>query len=356
MFFKDVNAGMAHKLRTNVTKFATYKAYHVTKVLKNILNDDKIPFKEKEEYQKKALKIFDRWQKTEQNTTVTRAITAKQFEQFMQEDNKRLFPNLRWLPSLSVNKREQHKVFYNRVWAKGDPFWNHNTPGSLWNCKCDWEETSDPPTSGNPKTKVAAPGLDVNPGKKGEVFTDKASYIRKGGKEATRSVIKYYYKDYESDLPISVLADLSEVDVNIRTGRVLINNKDIKTIEIRPHVFVHREKNPEYLINGVVADAKRLESWNVKSAFNRAIGQECRIVVIDLFEMETYKLNIQQLAQGITDRHEDFITNKIKSCFVVWKDRSVKIDAGFFDGFNEKEKWITTNAISKELYKLILNE
>lgn len=83
------------------------------------------------------------------------------------------------LPSRSVQLREQHIAFYNRVWAKDDPFWDDNQPGNLWNCKCDWQQVDDPVTDGNPQTAIRHQGLDGNPAKTGQIFTDNSSYVKK---------------------------------------------------------------------------------------------------------------------------------------------------------------------------------
>ena len=85
------------------------------------------------------------------------------------------------LPSCSVQLREQHIAFYNRVWAKDDPFWDDNQPGNLWNCKCDWQQVDDPVTDGNPKTAIRHQGLEGNPAKTGQIFTDNSSYVKKVG-------------------------------------------------------------------------------------------------------------------------------------------------------------------------------
>ena len=72
--------------------------------------------------------------------------------------------------------------FYNRVWPKDDPFWTYNQPGTLWNCKCDWEQTDEEPTDGNPDRRIVKPGLDQNPATSGQIFTDTAAYIKKAPK------------------------------------------------------------------------------------------------------------------------------------------------------------------------------
>jgi hypothetical protein len=203
-FFEDSGSGLSDIMRANVSRFAAYKAAHVTKALKSILNDNSMPEKERNAYAKKALKIFQNRQVTEQATAIARARTAKQFEGFTDEDSMRLFPNLRWLPSSAVAPRTSHMKFYFHIWAKTDPFWIKNSPGQEWNCQCDVEETADSETNNaavpQPKPKK---GLEGNPGIKeingnpnpyyGQAFTDNASYINgrensRQGREKTEAV------------------------------------------------------------------------------------------------------------------------------------------------------------------------
>ena len=108
----------------------------------------------------------------------------------------RLFPNMKWLPSASSHPREEHIPFYNRIWAKDDPFWATNMPGSLWNCKCSLQETDDDATENATVPAVApATGLDGNPGITGEIFTEEASYFQRAPKEAEKECNKAVFKD-----------------------------------------------------------------------------------------------------------------------------------------------------------------
>lgn len=153
--------------------------------LQDIMADESI--EDKSAAARATLRAFDRFQDAEYNTAVARARTAKQFETFMDPDNVRLFPNLRWLASRSANPRAKHIPFYNMVIPKVDKekailqFWQGCTPGTEWNCKCDLEETDDPPTHGWKETVKDAPvaprGLEGNPAQTGVVFTNNASYI-----------------------------------------------------------------------------------------------------------------------------------------------------------------------------------
>lgn len=111
-------------------------------------------------------------------------------------------PNIKWLPSRSVNRREEHEQFYNRIWPKDDPFWDHNQPGNLWNCKCDWQQTDEPPTDNNPSSRIQHKGLDGNPAKTGQIFSDEASYIADAPAEANAET-KRLWRDYSKEKALS---------------------------------------------------------------------------------------------------------------------------------------------------------
>lgn len=136
---------------------------------------------------------YNRYQAAEYNTAVARARTGKQWQQFDNPENRRLFPCIKWLPSRSATPREEHMPFYNRIWPKDDPFWSYNQPGTLWNCKCDWEQTDEDPTDGNPSAKIVKPGLDQNPATSGQIFTDTAPYV-KGTRGEAKSIVEDFFR------------------------------------------------------------------------------------------------------------------------------------------------------------------
>ena len=171
--YGDEYFDMQMQMRANVSRFAAYKAYHATQELKDI------DVKDIDNRGRLVLNKYNRWQAAEYNTAVARARTAKQYHDFTSDPvSNELYPNIKWLPSRSATPREAHRVFWNRVWAKNDPFWNSNTPGSLWNCKCDWEETDEPVTNGNPTGNMSAKGLEGNPAVTGEIFTKDCPYVK----------------------------------------------------------------------------------------------------------------------------------------------------------------------------------
>lgn len=168
------------QLQSNVSRFAAYKAYHLTQQLnkkrEEWTNDD--DFKK---VAKAMMNTFNRYQAAEYNTATARARTAKQWTDFNADPiANELYPNLRWLPSRSANPREEHIPFYGLVLPKTDPFWQQNQPGNLWNCKCDWEETDAPVATERPAS-IHAKGLEGNPAETGEIFTKECTYFKQAG-------------------------------------------------------------------------------------------------------------------------------------------------------------------------------
>ena len=169
------------QLQANVSRFSAYKAYHLTEQLKKKHDEwgDGDDFKK---VAKAVLNTFNRYQAAEYNTATARARTAKQWTDFNSDPiANELYPNLKWLPSRSANPREEHIPFYGLVLPKTDPFWQHNQPGNLWNCKCDWEETDDPAATTRPAT-ICAKGLEGNPAETGEIFGENCTYFTQSGR------------------------------------------------------------------------------------------------------------------------------------------------------------------------------
>lgn len=121
------------------------------------------------------------WLQTEYNTAILRAQNAAEWQQFMAE--KDVFPNLEWIPSTSPNPGEDHRVFWGTVRPVDDAFWNVHKPGDRWNCKCELRQTEKAvtpvPTSRAKAIDNAAKGLESNPAKDKEVFSDKHPYYPK---------------------------------------------------------------------------------------------------------------------------------------------------------------------------------
>lgn len=195
------------QLQSNVSRFAAYKAYHLTQQLnkkrEEWTNDD--DFKK---VAKAMMNTFNRYQAAEYNTATARARTAKQWTDFNSDPiANELYPNLRWLPSRSANPREEHRAYYGLVLAKTDDFWKQNQPGNLWNCKCDWEETDDPidtkeltaedlAKAREEEGGIHANGLEGNPAETGEIFTKECTYFKQVSGKRNQDYIENYAKKH----------------------------------------------------------------------------------------------------------------------------------------------------------------
>lgn len=187
-------------LRHSEAVFAAFKTHRQQKELYEQLTDEEGKLKSFDQFRKDTEPIIQEynmtWLRTEYDTAVRRARFAADWKRF--EKDKDLYPRLKWLPSVSVDKREGHRVFYNRVWDADDPFWSTNYPGNLWNCKCGLTSTYEKATEGKTPSghDKPEPGLDKNPGITGEMFTATHPYIKEAGKEARKAVDKFV-KEFE---------------------------------------------------------------------------------------------------------------------------------------------------------------
>ena len=180
VYHNNAGEGLAPVLKASVSRFAAHKAYQATQAARREWVDTATgELIDRKKTARATLAQFQAWQTAEYNTTVARARTARQWELYTQPNRIRLFPNIKWLPSNSVERRPEHVRFYNKIWPKDDPFWVNNTPGTLWNCKCGMQETNDETTdNADVPSFTPPPGLEGNPGITGEIFTDKASYFK----------------------------------------------------------------------------------------------------------------------------------------------------------------------------------
>ncbi len=194
----DADTDLALRLKAGVTRFGAFKAFNATQ---DIRAKGRTGAATAADDAENVEKRYNSFQAAEYATAASRARTAKQFAEYMTADRMRLFPNLRWLPSRSVEVRPEHRIFWNRVWPKTSDFWQKNQPGNLWNCKCDMEETDDPtdiPEKLNPKYSSASPGLKGNPAVTGKIFSDDCRYVSKVTDPGTYKMVEKECNYFES--------------------------------------------------------------------------------------------------------------------------------------------------------------
>ena len=151
-------------------------------------------------------------------------------------------------------------------------------------------------------------------------------------------------------LLISIRADQTEINDNIRVARVLLDCFNDMFIIINEHLLTIGHKNPEYTINGKLGDRKGVESENgIKSAFRKAKQQGCKVVVLDFdMHMSESILKTKKIVSGLFGRHEDFTQGSLDECYVVHNSKAVVVKSDAFTAPDkESVKQIINNVIEK---------
>lgn len=391
-FSIEHNREFLHAIKHSNEVFSAFKTHAMGRSMQAKLLDEKGRLKSYDRWAKEVRSISSHhvgaWLRTEYNTAVLRAHNAGDWREFMA--NKDIMPNLRWVPTTSPDAEATHRSFWEKKLTLPieHPFWNKHHPGDRWNCKCALEATDEPASNENIIKDIPdiAPqrGLENNAGKDGIIINNNHPYFPKNCKQCSfyknrgfRNKVKTWFNNHEKDcynceylnkkledvhykeVPgyngrfyISENADKSEIKDNVRCAESLLNSFKNMTLKIRPHVYEHNVKNPEYEINGKIADRKGIEhEEGVCSAFKKAIKQGCSIVVLDLdMHPDNFRiLRTNKLSTQINHRHQDFTNKKIDTCYVVYKNKAIEINSNHFKSL---DKYKNKEEIENELNKI----
>ena len=134
---------------------------------------------------------------------------------------------------------------------------------------------------------------------------------------------------YGERLLISVKADRNELSSNIRAARAILRSYSDVRIQINAHSYVFGHKNPEYTICDELGDRKGIMSEKgITAGFKSAKKQGCKVVVIDLDEHVRH-LDSFTLSKYISRRKNDFTSEMITDCYVVFCGNAVRVNARY---------------------------
>lgn len=273
-------------LRNNAV-FSAFKVHRMQNDMVRLLLDSNGNLKPFEQWQKEVMPIAShqvgQWLRTEYNTAVLRAHQAADWQQFERE--KDVLPNLRWMPSTSVNPGKDHMVFWGTVRPIDDPFWNEHRPGDRWNCKCDLSSTDDPVTEIPDFTKKdnPHPGLDNNPGKDGKLFSDTHPYIANAYPGAKKAVERLMGKlDTVREAEESIRGIIEQIETGYTQGiSVIIGNlsEDVrqfllkKGIELQTDEVYMTDKQIQHALRTVKQNAGKSVTAEQLVAFPSLMGK-----------------------------------------------------------------------------------
>lgn len=107
-------------------------------------------------------------------------------------------------------------------------------PGTEWNCKCDLEQTNDPPTeNANIHTPAPPLGLEGNPYHTHQLFTDRVSYIRHntkllGAERAERLAQRVVINNVAAAAKNALQGKTATCDINGSTRTVMLTSDGLK--------------------------------------------------------------------------------------------------------------------------------
>lgn len=359
------------QIRHNNEVFSAFRTHRMQNDIAKQLLDDKGQLKSFRQFKLDVApltgKYCDRWLNTEYNTAVIRAHRAADWKHF--EAEKDVYPNLRWMPTTSVNPDPVHESFWSHklTLPVDDPFWSYHHPGERWGCKCTCEQTDEPVNDIGGATAdykdTASKGLHGNPAETGKLFSEDHPYFPKDcnvcpfnnglknrltlflnvqkdcaacracakaiqeAKAQNEKPNEYYTEEkFGERLKICKGADQTELVENKRCLESLLGSFPDMTAAIRKHVLEPSVKNPEYLINGLLADRKGIKSYDgITNAFQKAFVQNCSTIVIDLdMHMSNVKLQPIKISTKIERRKKaDFTPDKISKCYIVYHGKAV---------------------------------
>ena len=224
------NTEFLEALRSNTAVFAAFKAHRQQNDLATLLLDDKGKVKSFANFKADSERVIGsyntHWLQNEYDAAIKGARTAALFADF--EQDKDIAPNIRWMPSTSVEPRDIHKAYYGMVRSKDDPFWRTNFPGMLWGCKCGIEQTSDIIThkKGEGQTTTASKGLEINPYYAKRIFSDKHPYVKEAYPGADQAV-----KSFVKQAAVSSLVDQTLTDKRAKGEKVQVGTMDKSVVK-----------------------------------------------------------------------------------------------------------------------------
>lgn len=355
------------ELLANVAVFSAFKSYRMYGDLQTSMidsNGNKLPFNE---FRKKAQEIDasynEEWLRAEYNLAIKQASAAKQWQSFQRD--KDVYPNLKYMPSLSADPREVHRKYYGVIKPIDDAFWNNMMPPNGWGCKCWVSQTDEKATQLEVDPISPIPGVEGNAGKSRRVFPPNHPYVtnmsaqeklkiqNQLGRLWDNSAADRYVtqKIGKGKLSVHPLCDAVDLDDNLDFGSDMVEalGGELKVLK---HSNKEGVKNPEYEWKNTVGDRTKISGSNVsnfvKNSFKDKYKKDAQLSGFDKSFLALDfdgKLNADN-AFDLTRRLKGDLANRSKCEFVVLRNNQRFVTIKNSESFGEMfEK------IKKELLK-----
>lgn len=300
---------LIQKFKKNLWQFSSAKTFAELQDMNNLLlNKGKIrPYPEfLQEVRKTNKKFNENYLQAEHQTAIKGCQAAEKWKSFLKDAD--LFPNLEYITVGDDRVRPEHQALAGTIKPINDVFWTlYYTPNG-WRCRCYVRQTAAKETPGTVNDDSVKPEFRGNVALDEEIFTSKGGFFKLLNKDFKAKENTQYMKlnaPYDEayktkkgkKVLANIFADQQDLVKNIETAMIIAEKLD-KDILVRPHIEVQNHKNPEYLIDGKLADRKEQIGKNISSNLKSAKNQGCKVVVFDIskdypFTLEKFKNNLK---------------------------------------------------------------
>jgi SPP1 gp7 family putative phage head morphogenesis protein len=356
----DGSSTLVTEMKKNLYTFASAKNYAQLETLNKMLyyQDGGLrPFNEYSQLAKGINRQYNKnWLQAEYQTARTAGQMAKKWQRI--QDDKDLFPNLKYRTVGDDLVRDEHAVLNGIIRPVDDPFWGTHYPPNGWRCRCDVVQTAEDVTS----TKVA---IDPNPdfvgnvGKDEEIFTKNNKFFKllktdtNALKNAELAKLNAPYQlAYKSksnkNVSASIYYDKTDFAANLESAKIISDELNVN-IGIRPHINIEKYKNPEFTIKGKVGDLAVRESDNlrkfVSNTFDSKLGkkgqlrdfEEC-FLVFNFKNAVFDSVKIVEVSQQLWSKFQHYKT--VENIYMINGNKALKINREIiskgFDAFKSE--------------------
>ena len=270
---------MVMELKSNVGVFSIFKSHSQAGQYMDALVDETGKRRTWNEFRQAAAGINQQynstWLETEYNMAVRQARAALQWKEF--NENKNVYPNVKYLPSLAAEPSEEHVKYYGIIRPINDPIWDTLWPPSRWGCQCGVSQTREDVTGDDVEAPEPIPGIEGNPGKSGRIFSPTSPFVLNADK-ATKAKLRDQlneFRDNDTELLklkvgkqsvfVHVNADTKDLDQNLQFIQPFVK-KYKEDYMIRSNSGVGRK--PELQSGKVVGD---LTTWEESKSIGNYI-------------------------------------------------------------------------------------
>lgn len=349
---------LIQKFKKNLWQFSSAKTLAELEYINALILDKNGRIKPEHQFMqdvRKANILFNKnYLQAEYQTAKRGAQMAHLWGQFQKQ--KHLFPNLVYRTVGDGRVRPEHAALNGVIKPIDDPFWKAYYPPNGWRCRCTVMNTAEKASEGEFEDKSVKPEFHGNTALDEEILTSKSSFFKLLNKDHKAKInaellkynapldIAYHGKHYKKVF-VSPFADDKDLIPNVETAMVIVDKLGID-VKIRAHINIQNHKNPEYEINGKLADRAEPTTKNIKrgisNVFDDKLGKKGQLrgfqnvgLIIDISHYDLTNDNLDAIILQSWAKFRNY-KERLKTLYFVHKNNAIELDNSLMNGSYEK--------------------